>query len=50
VLERWVQAYLAGVAPPVVLASTNIRALDVVDLETLRRFGVDVPDDLSELD
>ena len=50
VVERWVQAYLAGVAPPVVLASTNIRTLDVVDLEVLGRFAVDVPDDLSELD
>ena len=32
VAERWAQAYEAGVAPPVVLASTNARALEVIDL------------------
>lgn len=50
VAERWIQAYTAGVAPPVVLASTNARALEVIDLETLQRYAVDVPDDLRSLD
>jgi uncharacterized protein (DUF2237 family) len=50
VAERWVQAYEAGVAPPVVLASTNVRALDVIDLATLQQHAVDVPDDLRFLD
>lgn len=33
---RWKEAYLAGVAPNVVLESTNIRALSYVTLEQLR--------------
>jgi uncharacterized protein len=50
VAERWVQAYAAGVAPPVVLASTNVRALDVIDPATLQQHAVDVPDELRSLD
>jgi uncharacterized protein len=33
---RWKQAYLAGVAPKVVLESTHMRALDFVTLEQLK--------------
>ena len=50
VVERWIQAYAAGVAPPVVLAATNARTLEVIDLATLQRHAVDVPDDLRSLD
>ena len=50
VAERWAQAYVAGVAPPVVLAATNVRALEVIDLEMLRPYAVDVPEDLSSLE
>jgi uncharacterized protein (DUF2237 family) len=50
VAERWAQAYAAGVAPPVVLASTNARALDVVDLAALQQHAVDVPGDISSLE
>lgn len=50
VAVRWLQAHLDGVAPPVVLASTNSRALDVVPLEVLQRYAADVPVDLSELE
>ena len=39
-----------GVAPPVVLAATNARALEVIDLDVLRRYAVDVPEDLSSLE
>jgi uncharacterized protein (DUF2237 family) len=42
---RWLQAYQAGAAAGVVLASTNARALDLVPLEALRQHAVDVPDD-----
>jgi hypothetical protein len=45
VAERWAQAYQSGVAAPVVLASTNEAALDVVPLEWLREHAVDVPAD-----
>jgi uncharacterized protein (DUF2237 family) len=46
---RWLQSYRAGVASPVVLAATNIRALEIVPLEALRRHAVDVPADPSSL-
>ena len=50
VAVRWLQAHHDGVAPPVVLASTNERALEVVPLPVLREYAVDVPPDLSTLD
>ena len=49
VAARWLQAYRDGAAAPVVLASTNERALEVVPLEALREHSVDVPPDLSTL-
>ena len=33
---RWKEAFEAGVAPPVLLESTHIRALDVLSLEQLQ--------------
>jgi len=50
VAVRWRQAYEAGVPAGVVLAATNIAALEVVPLEMLRAQAVDVPDDLSGLE
>jgi uncharacterized protein len=49
VAGRWWQAYQAGVAAPVILAATHARALDVVPLEALREYAVDVPSDPSSL-
>ncbi|MCM3886926.1 DUF2237 domain-containing protein [Frankia sp. R82] len=49
VAVRWLQAYHAGVAAPVVLASTHERALEVIPLEALRAHAVDVPADPSSL-
>jgi uncharacterized protein (DUF2237 family) len=49
VAARWMQAYADGVAAPVVLASTNELALDVVPLELLREHAVDVPSDPGSL-
>jgi uncharacterized protein (DUF2237 family) len=46
---RWLQAYEDGAAAPVVLASTNRRATDVVPLELLRAHAVDVPADPGSL-
>lgn len=36
--NRWQEAYVAGVAPDVVLESTNARFLTLVSLEVLARF------------
>jgi uncharacterized protein (DUF2237 family) len=44
VAARWLQAYRDGAAAPVVLASTNRAALEVVPLDALRAHAVDVPD------
>jgi uncharacterized protein (DUF2237 family) len=49
VAVRWLQAYHAGVAAPVVLASTHVRALEAIPLDLLRRHAVDVPTDPSSL-
>ena len=35
-VSRWEEAFMAGVAPPIVLESTHERALDVVELSELR--------------
>ena len=49
VAVRWLQAHQDGVAAPVVLAATSERALEVVPLDLLRAYAVDVPPDLSTL-
>lgn len=46
---RWLLAHRAGVAAPVVLASTNARALEIVPLDILVEHAVDVPDDPGAL-
>lgn len=46
---RWKEAYDAGVAPPVMLAATHERALEVVPIEALREHAADVPADPSAL-
>ena len=50
VAVRWLQAHLDGVGPPVVLAATHERALDVVPLDVLRQYAADVPADPGALD
>jgi uncharacterized protein (DUF2237 family) len=37
---RWLEAEKAGVAPPVVLTSTDMRALDYTSLEILEHYAV----------
>lgn len=49
VAVRWLQSAAAGHAAPVVLAATHLRTLEVVALEFLQRYAVDVPDDPSSL-
>jgi uncharacterized protein (DUF2237 family) len=39
---RWREAFLAGVAPPVLLESTNEKALEFVTLEELKRHAHDL--------
>lgn len=42
--NRWQEAYVAGVAPPVLLAATHAAALQVVRLEDLLAHALDHPD------
>ena len=49
VASRWLEAYEDGLAPPVVLASTNARTLEIVPIEHLVEHSVDVPEDPSSL-
>ena len=37
---RWVEAERAGVAPPVFLERTEASTLEVIDLDTLKRYAV----------
>ena len=46
---NWLRAHHDGAAAPVVLASTHLRALDIVPLDVLRQHTIDVPNDLSGL-
>lgn len=48
--RNWVRAHLDGCAAPVVLASTHEAVLEIVPLEVLRQYAVDVPGDLSALE
>jgi uncharacterized protein len=48
-VRNWLRAHQDGAACPVVLASTHERALDVVSLDVLRGYAVDVPDDPAGL-
>jgi uncharacterized protein (DUF2237 family) len=46
---NWLRAHGDGHAAPVVLACTHERTLDVVPMEVLSGYAVDVPDDPGEL-
>ena len=46
---NWLQAHRDGAAAPVVLASTHQRALEIVPLEILKPYSVDVPADAGRL-
>jgi len=47
-VDRWNEALDAGVAPPVVLAATHEKALQTVDLDTLRAHAVESAEQTSE--
>lgn len=47
--RNWLRAHQDGVAAPVVLAASHERVLDIVPLEILQSYAVDVPDDPGAL-
>lgn len=48
--HNWLCAHEAGVAAYVVLASTHERALEVVALDVLKQYAVDVPADPGSIE
>ena len=40
--ERWIEAEIAGCAPRVRLLSTNVKALDIIDLVNLKAYQIDL--------
>jgi uncharacterized protein (DUF2237 family) len=46
---NWLRAHFDGMAAPVVLASTHERALEIIPLEVLQEYAVDVPSDPGSL-
>jgi uncharacterized protein (DUF2237 family) len=47
--RNWLRAHEDGAAAPVVLAATNTEVLQIVPLEILTAYAVDVPSDPSSL-
>ncbi len=48
--RNWLRAHLDGSAAHVVLGSTNAKVLELVPLEVLRLYAVDVPSDPSSIE
>lgn len=48
--RNWLRAHQEGAAAHVVMASTHQSVLEIVPLEVLSQYAVDVPDDLGALD
>ncbi len=46
---NWLRAHRDGAGPPVVLASTNAAVLDIVALDILEAYAVDVPNDPGQI-
>ena len=40
--ERWAEAYGVSVAPKLYIKRTNLRTLDIVPLEILKKFAIDL--------
>ena len=43
-VQRWKEAYEAGVAPPVILKATHISTLEFATLEELMPYALDAPE------
>ena len=40
--ERWSEAYKDGVAPKVILKATNIKVLEIISLDILKKYAIDL--------
>lgn len=48
--RNWLRAHFDGVAAPIVLAATNAAVLDLIPLDVLEEYAVDVPLDPGALE
>lgn len=48
--RNWLRAHFDGVAAPVVLAATNVAVLELIPLDVLEEYAVDVPFDPGALE
>lgn len=48
--RNWARAHTDGAAAPVVLAATNEAVLEIIPLDVLEEYAVDVPEDPSGLE
>ena len=48
--RNWLRAHHDGAAAPIVLAATNVAALEIIPLDVLEAHAVDVPTDLRGLE
>jgi uncharacterized protein (DUF2237 family) len=48
--RNWLRAHFDGMAAPVVLAATNDAVLELIPVDVLHEYAVDVPADLGWLD
>jgi len=39
---RWLEAYNDDVAPPVLIKSTNILALEIIEIDLLKKYAIDL--------
>ena len=40
--NRWLEAYQSGAAPKVKLKSTNMKSLEVIDIDVLKSYAIDL--------
>jgi len=39
---RWLEALNDDVAPPILIKSTNILALEIIDIDILKKYSIDL--------
>ena len=40
--NRWLEAYEAGTAPHIIAKATNIKALEIIEIEQIKEFAIDI--------
>jgi uncharacterized protein (DUF2237 family) len=40
--NRWLEAYGAGAAPHIIARATNIKALEIIEIEQIKEFAIDI--------